>query len=97
MTTVSQYPIYNLLDFWICVGLLIYFAGNFFFLLYSTSDSKNNIRNEMQLIYSIVTISKNLILGLSFFANDGSSGEKDEKIHFPKDLNFDTFTPTNIH
>jgi len=85
------------MDFWICVGLLIYFAGNFFFLLYSSTQSKAAIRNEMQLIYSIVTITKNLILGFSFFADDGARGEQDEKIHFPKDLNFDTFTPNNIH
>jgi len=88
---------YQNIDFWICVGLFLYFAGNFFFLLYSTSNSKSQLRIQMQIIYSIVTITKNLFLGFSLFASEEQVGESRDEILYPKDLNLDTFTPNNIN
>ena len=62
----------NSINFWICVGLFVYFTGNFFYILlveYSAHASAE-VKNQLKLIYSIVTIAKNVLLGLAFFANN---------------------------
>ena len=87
-------PIYQNISFWICVGLFFYFSGNFFFLLFSTLRFKDGLVVQMQLVYTIVTISKNLFLSFAFFAN-GDIIKKNKYIQIPKDLNFDSLSPNN--
>lgn len=48
---------------------------------------------QLQLIYSLVTITKNIILSLALFANEPT--ENVEELRIPDDLNLDEFTPTN--
>lgn len=87
-------PIYTVTGFWICVGLFIYFSGNFFFLLFSTLQADFNLKSKMQLVYILVTLTKNIIIFISFFGNWINRIEE-KKYNFPEDLNLDTLTPNN--
>ena len=92
--------IYNKTHFWIFVGLFVYFSGNFFYILlieYSKKYATSDIKNQLTIIYCIVTITKNLFLGFSLFASEEQVGESRDEILYPKDLNLDTFTPNNIN
>lgn len=95
MKLVSFDSLYFGTDFFICVGLFIYFTGNFFYLLFSTFESNQNVKLQMQLIYSSVTILKNLILGFSFFLSKNNTNNNNS-IPFPEDLNLDAITPNNL-
>lgn len=95
MKTVVQYPLYQSIVFWICVGLFLYFTGNFFFLLFVNSSSDSNFKHQMQSIYSLVTISKNLLLCLAFFAHEKPIENKDELI-LPPELKLDDFLTPSI-
>ena len=80
MKSSSLLPIYNSIHFWICVGLFVYFTGNFFYILlveYSTQASAE-VKNQLKLIYSVVTITKNLLLGLSLLASEKTVIEENE-------------------
>ncbi len=80
MKSSSLYPIYNSIHFWISVGLFMYFTGNFFYILlveYSTlADAE--VKNQLKVIYSAVTIIKNLLLGLAFLSSEKTDAESDE-------------------
>ena len=91
--TVTNYPLSQLISFWICVGFFIYFAGNFFFLLLLNFSSNKEVAFQLQIVYSIVTITKNIILCLALFANEPT--ENIEELRIPDELNLDEFTPTN--
>lgn len=85
-----QEPVYSSISFWICVGLFVYFTGNFFYILLvinSTPDDKN----ELIIIYSFVTIIKNIILGLSLLKNEDSILQKNN-ISIPNDFILENFT-----
>ena len=86
-------PIYQNISFWICVGLFFYFTGNFFFLLFPVSSTDLVFKNQIQSIYIAVTITKNIILSLSFFATEFK--EDDDTPNFPSNLNLDGFRPYN--
>jgi hypothetical protein len=45
----------------------------------------------MRVVYSLVTITKNLILGLALLANEPVD-VKEEELQIPKDLQLDEFT-----
>lgn len=95
MTQSALVPIYQTINFWICVGLFLYFTGSFFFLLLLANVDKSDIKlkSEMKIIYSVVTITKNIILGLALLTRE----EKEEEIkefHMPDELYFDNFPPT---
>lgn len=45
----------------------------------------------MRVVYSLVTITKNIILGLGILASDPVD-VKDEELQIPKDLQLDEFT-----
>jgi hypothetical protein len=92
MKTIANSPIYQNISFWICVGLFLYFTGNFFFLLFPVSSTDIVFKNQIQSIYIAVTITKNIILSFSFFANEIKE-EKDDAPNFPSNLNLDAFGP----
>ncbi len=56
-------PIYHKAIFWISVAFIINFSGNFFLFLYSkTSYNDEAFRRQFLIIYSSVTIIKNILL-----------------------------------
>ena len=92
MNIVNSYPIYNSISFWICVGLLLYFSGNFFFFLLSKSTTDKKIIHQLQFIYIFVTISKNIILSLSFIQSEIAE-RNDDSLNIPNEINLDSFHP----
>jgi hypothetical protein len=94
MKTVIIYPLYQSQTFWICVGFFIYYTGNFFFFLFSNTTSDKSFINQLNIIYSFVTITKNIILSLSLLVNEPIEINDDE-LHIPTDINLDEFTLTN--
>ena len=67
-----QIFLYKRINFWLCVGFLFYISGNFFYILLveKFSDAQMSIKNQLILIYSIVTIIKNIIFSLSFLIKE---------------------------
>ncbi len=61
-----SHPIYNKIEFWISTALLLYFSGNFFFLIFVSISNVNMPSIDMQSVYSSITIIKNLILSFTF-------------------------------
>jgi len=70
MKLVNKNPIYNNKEFWIFVGIFIYFSGNFFYLLFSNSNYSKQFKYQLQIVVSIVTIIKNIIFSLSFLIKE---------------------------
>ena len=68
----SQVVLYKRINFWLCVGFLFYASGNFFYILLVEKfiDAQLSIKNQLILIYSIVTIIKNIIFSLSFLIKE---------------------------
>lgn len=90
-------PLYNSTSFWISVGFLIYFSGNFFLFLFSSQLSSNpQFRTSFTLIYNVVTIIKNIFLCTAIFVN-ASSADSNSKIKSSNkiDVDLDTFNPFN--
>lgn len=96
MRIVQSKSISNTITFWICVGFLISFAGNFFYILvvdnYKSGvwDISTKAISQIIAVNCLVTISKNIFLSFSFFVK-----EKQAKtdLPFPKDLDLDMITP----
>lgn len=95
MQTVVLYPLYQTISFWICVGLFLYFTGNFFFLIFTKSSTDKQFVNQLKIIYSFVTITKNIFLSLAFFANEIKENSGEE-IEFPNDIDLDEISLTNL-
>ncbi|MEO6671740.1 MAG: hypothetical protein ABIN36_19810 [Ferruginibacter sp.] len=95
MKTVVTYPLSQSIVFWICVGLFLYFTGNFFFLLFVDTKSDPNFAIQLKTIYAIVTITKDLLLSLAFFASNPVENEN-QNIQFPSELRLDDFTLTDL-
>ena len=99
MRIVTIYPLYQSISFWLCVGLFIYFTGNFFYLLFTSTSKDPSFIKQMKEVYSIVNIVKDLILGLAWFAYEQKEKIEDE-LSLPKDLHLDddlSFTlPPNL-
>ena len=70
MKLVNNNPIYSNIEFWIFVGIFIYFTGNFFYLLFSNSNYSKHFKYQLQIVASIVTIIKNIIFSLSFLIKE---------------------------
>ncbi len=90
-------PIYYSPIFWICVGLFVYFTGNFFYivLVENSKEENNNVKNQLKIIYSSVSILKNIILGYALFNNEKSTINSKYPNDFPQDLDLDAITPNN--
>ena len=98
MRVVTRIPLYQSISFWLCVGLFIYFTGNFFYLLFTATDPDPEFKAQMRIVYTAVTIFKDIILCLAWLANEQKATIEDE-LRIPKDLHLDddlSFTlPTN--
>jgi hypothetical protein len=64
-------PIYHKSIFWISVAFILNFSGNFFLLLASVNSYDNEIfRDTFTIIYSTVTILKNLLLCIGVYIKE---------------------------
>ena len=99
MRIVTRIPLYQSITFWLCVGLFIYFTGNFFYLLFTATATDEKFKDEIRIIYCIVTIFKDVILCLAWLAYEQKETVEDE-LRIPKDLHLDddlSFTlPPNL-
>jgi hypothetical protein len=85
-------PIYQKAIFWISVAFIINFSGNFFLFLYSLNISNDEIfRTQYIIIYTIVTVIKNIFLCIAISINEPLQYDSD-KITFDVDL--DAIIPT---
>lgn len=68
-------PIYQTSFFWIAVAFIIYFAGNFFLFLFSSSNSFDDpiFRKQYAIIYSFVTILKNVLLCVGIITKENQT------------------------
>lgn len=88
MKVVSKFPLYQSISFWLCVGLFIYFTGNLFYLLFITSTNDKHQISQMQIIYSCVTIAKNLIIAFAWLAHERLETNADI-LQMPDDMQLD--------
>jgi hypothetical protein len=80
-------PIYQTSFFWIAVAFIIYFAGNFFLFLYSqNSYHDETFQIQYTVIYSCVTILKDVLLCISTFIKDKSEIKTSQMIDAPLDF-----------
>jgi hypothetical protein len=92
MKIVSIYPLYKLISFWLCVGLFIYFSGNLFYLLFIMSIKDAALNSQMKIVYTVVSITKDLILSFAWLAHERIETEADI-IKIPDGLGLDDDLP----
>jgi len=86
--TIVIEPIYHKSIFWICVAFIINFSGNFFLFLFSKYSLNDELfKTQFTIIYSTVTIIKNLLLCLSIVLKDEHKQVESNRI----DTVFDKF------
>lgn len=97
MQTVVLYPLYQIPSFWIAVGLFIYFAGNFFVIVFVFSNSDPAYIVQSRVIYGIITFTKNIILALALFGTEPDNADNNpDTLDLPSNLNLDEFSLTNL-
>ena len=85
-------PIYHKAIFWISVAFIINSAGNFFLFLYSKTQFNDDIfKKQYTIIYTTVTVIKNLLLCISIFIKETPKNESDKVIF---DVDLDSFNPS---
>lgn len=89
-----QIPIYYTINFWLCVGLFVYFTGTFFYILLviNIKSEGQSFKNQLLVVNSVITIIKNLILSLAFIQRPELAVKENDQLDFPPDLNLDGFT-----
>lgn len=84
-------PIYQRAIFWISVAFIINSSGNFFLFLYSrTSFDDDTFKSQYTIIYTTVTVIKNVLLCISIMIKENKPVET---LHHPLDIDLDTFNP----
>lgn len=91
MLKVSVVPIYKTISFWICVAFFIYFTGSFFYFLLANSSKDSVFVRQMKQIFSSVSIVKDIILCLAWFAHEPTG--KEPIINVPEGLGLDDDLP----
>ncbi len=81
-------------DFWISVGLFIYFTGNFFYLIFSLSKISQADKLNLLLIYCSITIIKNIIISIGLSLPEKPKNP-DNFLPFPDELEFNTIQNTH--
>ena len=80
-------------DFWISVGFLIYFSGNFFLFLFSKSMFNDpDFRFQYTIIYGFVTIIKNVFICMAIVVN-ANIEDQASKANKIIDIDLGTFNP----
>lgn len=88
-------PLYQIPSFWISVGFLIFFSGNFFLFLYTKSmKNEPGFDNQYTIIYSSITILKNILLCTGIIVNKNLMIYKDTH-PISTNLNLGSFHPFN--
>jgi hypothetical protein len=84
-------PIYQKAIFWISVAFIINSAGNFFLFLYAKNSIDDDIfKKQYTIIYTTVTVLKNLLLCISIFIKESPKNESDKNTF---DIDLDSFHP----
>ena len=90
-------PLFQMPSFWISVAFLVYFSGNFFLFLFSRSmEHEDNFGFQYTLIYSTMTIVKNILLCIGVIVNNNNT-LKIESDTIPVNLTFDDLPTYNQH
>ncbi len=77
---VSKTPSYTTISFWLCVGLLTYFSGNFFVFtlrIFKPQSVLVDLEPQLLLIYSFITIVKDIILSLAWLVQEPKENDTD--------------------
>jgi hypothetical protein len=86
-------PIYHKSIFWISVAFILNFSGNFFLLLSSVNSFDNEaFRDTFTIIYSSVTILKNVLLCISVYIKENKN-ENDSFTDITIDPELDKYLP----
>ncbi len=84
-------PIYSKAIFWILVAFLINSAGNFFLFIYlKNSFNDANFQKQYTIIYTTITVFKNLLLSISIIIKDSPKNESDNLLF---DVDLDSLNP----
>lgn len=94
MKKVSSLPLYQTMSFWIFAAFFLYYTGNFFFFLIIGSEQTLEIQQFLLLVYSGVTILKNILLSLSFKFFEPIENNK-QSLTIPTELNLDDLSILN--
>ena len=94
MKTVSSVPLYQTISFWIFVAFFLYYTGNFFFFLIIGSEQSQEIKQILIIVYSGVTILKNILLCVSFSFNEPAI-DNIKNLSIPTELNLDDLSHIN--
>lgn len=94
MKRVSVIPLYQTMSFWIFVAFFLYYTGNFFFFLIIGSEQPEEIQQFLAMVYSGVTILKNIILSYSFKFKEPTN-INNQNLSIPSDLNLDDLSHIN--
>ncbi|MEY4703694.1 MAG: hypothetical protein RIR96_1591, partial [Bacteroidota bacterium] len=88
--------IYETIEFWICVSFITYFSGNFFYILLVESSKVASLstKNQLTLIYCIVTIAKNILFTFSIFISK-KNNSNEPQLQIDDTNNFNTLTANN--
>jgi hypothetical protein len=75
-------PIYQKAIFWISVAVIINSAGNFFLFLYSKNSFNDdpNFKRQYTIIYTTVTVIKNILLCIAILIKETPKIHQDEMI-----------------
>ena len=91
MQEVVPIPIYQKAIFWISVAFIINSAGNFFLFLYSkNSYNDETFRRQYTIIYTTVTVIKNLLLCISILIKETPKISSSTETF---DIDLDSFNP----
>lgn len=86
-------PIYHKSIFWISVAFILNFSGNFFLLLSSVNSFDNEVfRDTFTIIYSSVTILKNILLCIAVYTKENKN-ENDPFNNIAIDPELDNYFP----
>jgi hypothetical protein len=90
-------PLFSTFIFWFSVAFLINFSGNFLLFIYSeTSKKEPDFNTNYTIIYSTVTIIKNILLCLAITMKENHSHNSNNGNDFLKNMNPAIFNPTKI-
>ncbi len=83
----SLEPLYETTIFWIATAFMFYFAGNFFLFLYSkNSYNTQGFRHNYTIIYSTVTIVKNILLCIGVSIKEKAANDNNRNAYLKKYL-----------
>jgi hypothetical protein len=92
MQEMTAEPIYQKAIFWICVAFIINSSGNFFLFLYSKNSYNDDVfRKQYTIIYTTVTVIKNLLLCISILIKERRENDSQNSL---TNIDLDSFNLT---